>query len=471
MIYLLFITVYLFALILIGVWKSRLVKTQADFAVAGRSLSPWVLTGTMLATWIGTGSILGNAGKTYEIGISAFILPLGGVLGIAVLTAIAGKVRAYEKMTVPEIVGARYGPMARLLSVVALVTAYLVIVSYQYNAGGAVLHTVLADDNGTSWLSLEWATVVAAVFIIAYTMLAGLLGVAYTDVANGVIILGGFIIALPLLWVQAGGWTGLQALFTEMNQAEHLDFGATISFTDAINFCLPPFLLVLGDANMYQRFSAATSHQSATRATALLILGVAVAEVVIIACAWVASAMLPDAADGRHVLIHAAHQLLPTGLGALLLTTMVGIIISTADSYLLAPATSLVRDVYLLHVNPKASEKHIVLASRAIVLLLGLLAFAVSKGFAQSTTFFEKALYAYTIYGAAITPALVAAFFWRKASAPGAIASIVGGTVTTLLWEELSLLPRWMPVEVDAVVPGIIVSIMCLVIGSRLGAR
>ena len=97
-----------------------------------------MLVGTMLATWIGTGSILGNAGKTYETGMAALILPIGGTLGILILTRVAGKVRKFEKITVPEILGERYGPSARLLSLVALVTAYMVIVSYQNNSAVAV---------------------------------------------------------------------------------------------------------------------------------------------------------------------------------------------------------------------------------------------------------------------------------------------------------------------------------------------
>ena len=72
---------------------------------------------------MGTGSILGNAGKTYETGMAALILPLGSILGIVLLTKIAGKVRAFEKFTVPEILGDRFGPGARMLSVIALVIA------------------------------------------------------------------------------------------------------------------------------------------------------------------------------------------------------------------------------------------------------------------------------------------------------------------------------------------------------------
>ena len=75
MIYLNVILVYLFILMGVGIYKSRKIHTQTDFAVAGRKLTPWILVGTMLATWIGTGSILGNAGKTYETGMAALILP------------------------------------------------------------------------------------------------------------------------------------------------------------------------------------------------------------------------------------------------------------------------------------------------------------------------------------------------------------------------------------------------------------
>ena len=160
------ILLYLFTLIGIGVYKANKIKTQSDFSIAGRSLTPWVLVGTMLATWMGTGSILGNAGKTYETGLAALILPLGSVLGIIILTQIAGKVRNYEKFTVPEILGDRFGQSARIISVFALVIAYMVIVSYQYNAGGAVLSTILTDDQGQSLISVETGTIIAAVFIV-----------------------------------------------------------------------------------------------------------------------------------------------------------------------------------------------------------------------------------------------------------------------------------------------------------------
>ncbi|MCS5624321.1 MAG: sodium:solute symporter family protein [Candidatus Marinimicrobia bacterium] len=472
MIHLVVILLYLFTLIGIGMYKAGKIKTQSDFAVAGRSLTPWVLVGTMLATWMGTGSILGNAGKTYDTGMAALILPLGSILGIVLLTKIAGKVRAFEKFTVPEILRDRFGPGARMLSVIALVIAYMVIVSYQFNAGGAVLNTVLMDETGNSLISIQTGTIIAAIFIIAYTMLAGLVSVAYTDVANGIIIIFSFVIAIPIFLAQAGGFSGMAASFEAMGKPEHMNFFGVYSTMDIINFCLPPFLLIMGDANMYQRFFASKTAEGAKSATKVLIFAVLLAELMIIFSAWVASSMIPDAEVGKYVLIYAAHKLLPTFLGAIMMTTIVGIIISTADSFLLVPATTLMRDVYLNYINPNADEKKIVLLSRLLVLGLGIIAYIVSLGFAKSAGFFERALYAYTIYGAAITPSLVAALFWKGATKEGAVASILTGTVTTLLWKEAAFIQTIIPQNIynnmDEVLPAITLSVVSLVVVSLL---
>ena len=472
MIYLYTISTYLFILIGIGVYKARKINTQADFSVAGRNLTPWVLVGTMLATWMGTGSILGNAGKTYETGMAALMLPMGSILGIIFLTRIAGKVRNYEKFTVPEILGDRFGPVARILSVIALVMAYMVIVSYQYNAGGAVLHTVLINKAGESLITVETGTIIAALFIIAYTMLAGLVSVAYTDVANGLIILLSFLISIPILLAEAGGFSGMREAFETMGKADHMNFFGVYSTMNIINFCLPPFLLILGDANMYQRFFASKDAEGAKFATTTLIFAVAAAELMIIFAAWVSSSMIPEAEIGKYVLIYASHKFLPIFLSAVMMTTIIGIIISTADSFLLVPATTLMRDVYMNYVNPEANDKRIVLLSRLLVLALGIVAYIVSLGFAQSAGFFERALYAYTIYGASITPALVAALFWKRASKIGAILSISSGTVTTLLWKEAgfiqNLIPSTVYSNIDEVLPAITVSVVGLVIGSIL---
>lgn len=470
MLHLTAIIIYFLLMVYVGALKTKKVKTQADFAVAGRSLTPWVLMGTMLATWIGTGSILGSAGETYKTGLAVAILPLSSVFGMILLIGIAGKVRNYEKFTVPEIIGARYNETTRLLSVIALTIAYMVIVSYQFNAGGKVLEMILVDDSGKAILSNQVATLIAAAFIIAYTMLAGLLSVAYTDVANGILMTVTLLVVLPVLWIKAGGWTGMAAAFEAMGKPDHMKIWGVYPKLTLVNYLLPTFLLVMGDANMYQRFSSGRDARGARKATILLVFGVLLIETLIVLNAWVSSSMIPDAANGKYVMIYAANQLMHPLLGAIMLVTIVGIIVSTADSFLLVPANCLIKDVYTNYINPKADEKKIVFLSRILVLLLGIVAYFVSLGFGKSETFFKRALYAYTIYGTSITPSLVAALFWKGATSKGAVSSIASGTVITIVWKAIAdAQPEGSQsifASLDPVLPAIGVSILCLIVVS-----
>ncbi|HUU16322.1 MAG TPA: sodium:solute symporter family protein [Sedimentisphaerales bacterium] len=471
MTYLISILIYLFVLTGIGIYKSRQVRTHADFSVAGRTLSPWILVCTMLACWIGTGSIVGNAGKTYETGLAAVILPIGSVIGMILLTRIAGKARSYEVYSVPEIIGTRYGQAARLLAVIALVIAYMVIVSYQFNAGGMVLEVILTNAGGKPLITAHFATIIAAIFIITYTILAGLMSLAYTDIVTGIVVTVTLIIAFPVLWFKAGGWSGMEASFAAMGKPEHMKFLGVYSKTEIINYCLPVFLLIMGDANQYQRFFASRDARGAKTAVTFMILAVLVIESLIILEAWICSSMIPNAEHGKYVLIYAAKQFMPLILGTFFMITVVGIIISTADSFLLVPATCVIRDIYLNYINPKASEKRVIFLSRIMVLAFGIIAWLVSLAFAESTTVFEKALYAFTIYGSAITPCLVAALFWKGATKQGAIASIVSGTAMALAWEEMDFIKESLPAYLsglDAVLPAITLSVIALIFVSLL---
>ena len=233
------------------------------------------------------------------------------------------------------------------------------------------------------------------------------------------------------------------------------------SFRDVINFTLPSFLLILGDANMYQRFFASESVKSAQKATFLLFFAVVILESLIIANAWISSSMITDIAKESHVLIYAAYNFLPPIVGAIMLATIIGIIISTADSFLLVPTTILINDIYLKYSNKKYSDKMIVTLSRMLVLALGFFSYWVSRMFAADTTIFEKALYAFTIYGTAITPTLLAAFFWDKATKYGAICSILSGIVATVYFGN-----QWSLDE--AVIPALAISSTSLVLISYL---
>jgi Na+/proline symporter len=188
-------------------------------------------------------------------------------------------------------------------------------------------------------------------------------------------------------------------------------------------------------------------------------------ELMIIFTAWAASAIEWQGGalerPGR-VIAYVARDHLPLALGSLVMTTIIAVILSTAISYLLVPATALVRDLYQRFINPKASERSLVWVLRGVVVGLGVIAYIIST---YSEKFLTVALRAYPIYGTGVTPSLIAALVWRRATTQGSIASISIGVATTLVWEFSGLGER---TGVDPVLPAIALSVAALVLVSLL---
>lgn len=448
MIYLWFILAYLFLLIIVGAYRSRMVKTQADFMVAGRRLSAKVLVGTLLATWIGSGSIIAGAGLAYKRGFPALWFDAGVWVAIIVLYFIAGRVRRFAQYTVPDILEARYNKYARVLGAITTIIAYTAIASYQFKAGGWVLNLVTG-------ISVDQGIIITALFVIGYTVLAGMISVAYTDVVNGIVMILGIAFALPFLISHAGGWSSIVNNLPK----EHFQILGDMSLFEALGYSLPTMLLLLGESNMYQRFFSAKDENTAKRAVIGWISGTIVMETAIVLLAIVGSAIFLGI-EPEMVILHSARFGLPVIIGCVMLAAIVAIIVSTADSFLLVPSTNIIRDIYQRFINPEASQRKIVLYSRIVVVLLGIFAFIQVRFF---TTVLEMAIYAYTVYGVGITPAVLAAFFWKRATAAGGVTSIAAGAITTILWKVLGN-----PWGVPTVYPPLILSLSCLIFVSLL---
>lgn len=447
-IYFAVIIVYLILLIGVGAYRSKYVKTQDDFMVAGRNLSAKVLIGTLLATWMGAGSVIAAAGLAYDRGLPALWFNAGVWAALVILYLIAGRARRFGQYTVPDILEARFNKYARLLGTIVTIIAYTAIVSYQFRAGGMVLELITG-------ISIEKGIIITAVFVIGYTVLAGLISVAYTDVVNGVIMVIGLFVALPFMLSKAGGWEGVVANLPET----HFSVLGEMTLLEALGYSLPAMLLLLGESGMYQRFFSAKDERTARRATVGWLIGTIIVEALIVFLAVIGSAIFKEIAP-ETVILHSVKHALPVMIGCLCLSAIVAVIVSTADSFLLVPATNIMRDIYQRFINPNISQQKLVLYSRIVVVLLGLFAFV-------QVRFFERvlamAIYAYTMYGVGITPAVMAAFFWKRATAAGGVCSIASGMVVTIVWEVLK-----QPFGIPTVYPALGVSLVGLVFVSLL---
>jgi solute:Na+ symporter, SSS family len=446
------ILAYLTVLVGLGIYKSRGLKTGDDFLVAGRTLPAHVLVFTLLATWIGSGSLFGGAGLGYRVGFPALWQSAGAWTGIALVYFLAHRVRRIAKYTMPDILELRYGVAARVLGTIVVVIAYTTIAAYQFRGGGRLLNLVAGID-------ITQGALITMAFCVAYTALAGMLSVAYLDVGNGVAMIVGVAAAVIYLMFEAGG---VGAAFTALRPDQVALFGELDPWRDAGALFLPTMLLLMGEANMYQKFFSAKNERAARVSVVGWIIGTILVETLIVAVGVFGSVVIPglSATDSEAIVIMVANDVLPTLLGVLLVCGAAAIIVSTANSFLLTPASALMRDVYQKTINPRATDKQVLLYTRLLVVVLGLLGFLALSFF---TTILEMALWAYTMYGSAITPALLAVFLWPRVTRAGGVASIATGMIVTLGWEIYARFAGGYPYEVATVYPALVLSLLALV--------
>lgn len=461
MVYVSTIIGYLIILLTVGVLLSRRIKSKEDFLVAGRTLTAPILVGTLLATWIGSGDIFSVADLSYNHGYSSLIGSAGGWIGFTIIYFIAARVRRFGQFTVPDILEVRYNRWARLLATITTIIAYVTIVSYQFRGGGWVIN-IISDGK----ISEQMAMIFMAIFVILYTLTAGMLSVAYLDIINGIIIIGGVFLAIPFL-IKSGG--GLSIISANVTPRSHPILG-NMSLVRAVGYFVPTFLLALANANMYQRFFSAKDSREAKRSVVGFLIGVIILGVAIQSLAVIGSSMfkgLSTNESGRIILL-VAHRGVPVFAGCVLMASIVAIVVSTANSFLLVPATNIMRDIIQRFIKRDISDRSMVLGSRISLILLGACAFGLIRFFPR---ILHAAYAAYTVYGAGLTPALIATFFWKRATPTAGAISISAGMTITIGWEIANKIMGHLPLGMPAVYPALMSSVILLIVVSLSGKK
>ena len=322
------IIAYIIAIIAISVWRSRGVRGQEDFMVAGRSVSAWLLAGTLICTWIGAGSLLGGGGRVFRDGISQLWMSAGAWLGIIIIFFLAARVRRIAQYTVQDLLEKRYHPLARVLGAIVVILGSTTIFSYQLRGGAFVLEYMMG-------MPQVWGIVFTAFVIIAFTSLAGLRSIVAVDILNGILIILAIFIGLPLILMilgggdigsgldhavntapkthyevfgsqdqvvtdevvaARGGWTPQSREAIEAAEAEsgEPDSNWLLGLFWALGVFFPTFFLLLGESSIYQKFYSAKDEANAKRAVVYFLVGVVVIEIALAVFALYSSAH-PDA--------------------------------------------------------------------------------------------------------------------------------------------------------------------------------
>jgi len=233
----------------------------------------------------------------------------------------------------------------------------------------------------------------------------------------------------------------------------------------------------MGVQSMYQKFYSARSAKDAKKAVVWWTLGTIFVETVVVIIAVLAYSKLQGQIDltipkaGGKVVLMAARSLVPAPVGVLLLGAACAVVISTGMNYLLSPSTTIMRDIYQRFIKKDAGQKNLLALQKVLVVVIGVLAFLLAT---QLKSVLEMSFFAYTIYGVAITPALLAALAWKRVTKAGGLASIITGTAVSILFFIFSKVlpaekvPDGDPWGIPLIYPALIASLAALIIVSLL---
>ncbi len=422
--YLIAISVYLLALVIYGlVIAHKKVKTADDMVTGGHRIPFIILVGSLLATWCGGGGITGSAGVVYSggpwVGAITFAAP---PIGIILLYFIAGKVRKSNKVTVPEIMEARYGKTASIISALCVMLAYVGVLATQLKAAADIL-VLLCSSSGVE-LSHGMALTICTVVIVVITVGGGLVSVAYSDAVSALIMIGGFFLAIPFL-INVANSQGLT-----LPEAKTTITGG-MSGVEILGYFLPSLALMLGDQNMLQRFASAKNSDEAKKSNIGMFIGEILVVASIIALVTQAAKLYPTLETPSNVIFQVAVDYLPLAFGALVMCACMAFIVTTADSYLLSSATNLTNDIYEKYIRKDATDKQKMLVLRVTIVVFSAIAVALTLYF---PTVLALQMTAYTMYGAAITPAILFALFSKRVTPAAGLAGIIVGGLATIVW-------------------------------------
>ena len=422
--YIIAIGAYLFLLMIYGlVIAHKKVKTADDMVTGGHRIPFIILVGSLLATWCGGGGITGNASIIYNggpwVGAITFAAP---PIGIILLYFIAGKVRKSNKVTVPEIMGARYGQSASIISAVCVMLAYVGVLATQLKAAADIL-VLLCSSSGVE-ISRGLALVICTTIIVVITVGGGLVSVAYSDAISALIMIGGFFIAMPILISVANAQGAVLP-------PEKTTLTGGMSGWELLGYFLPSLALMLGDQNMLQRFASAKNSTEAKKSNIGMFIGEILVIVSIIAVVTQAARLYPTLDTPSNVFFQVSVDYLPMAFGALIMCACMAFIVTTADSYLLSSATNLTNDIYVKYIRKDATDKQKMLVLRGTIVVFSVIAVALTLYF---PTVLSLQMTAYTMYGAAITPAILFALFSKKVTPAAGIAGILVGGLATIVW-------------------------------------
>ena len=430
------LAVYLVTLLLAGVWARRESATLVGYFLAGRKLPGSVVAFSSNATGESGWLLLGLTGMGYLVGVHALWVALGEVLGVAIAWVfVARPFKAWadraEAVTVADVLEYRFADRSQRLRAAAIVIVLSMVLFYlaaQFVATGKAFQSFLG-------LSYPAGVLLGAAITIFYTSIGGFKAVAYTDVLQGVLMAVGLLVLAVVGFSAAGGWVSTLDQLAQADPALLLPMGqAGLSITGiASALSLAGVgLAFLGVPQLLVRFMAARNDRELVSGSLIAVVCIVIFDCSAIFAGIAGRVLFPGLADPETIMPQMSVQLFPPLLTGILVVVVLGAIMSTVDSLLILASSAVVRDLIQKILRPGLPMPKLSQIARVTTLVIGLAALPLALSEARVVFWFV--LFAWSGLAAAFAPVVLCGLFWRRTTAQGALAGMIGGFVTTVVW-------------------------------------
>lgn len=448
---LIIVIVFFMGLLGVSYVASRKVKNAEDFTVAGGNLNFTILLGTIIASVIGASATLGRAGKAYEVGFIIILSAFAYAVGLVLFGYLSGHIRKLNIWTIPEALGTRYGSEIRVITGFMLVLAVIALFGAQLIAMGYATIAIVGDIG----ISYNQAIFGTGLLIILYTILGGLLAVAYTDLIQAVIMVIAIGLILPGMLVAdvSGPSAAIEMIANPPEGAL-----SSLSPTFIISIFIIDIAICLVDPFLWQRAAAAKSSTDIKKA--MWISGISFLSwgLIIVSIGSLAIHLLPDVVSADAVIPELITNYMPPVIKGLCIAALMGIMMSTADTALLVAGTTVSWDMLKIF-RPETSDKVLLRTTRITILVIGLLGMIFAT---YVSGIFDILLLAYALFISAVFVPTICALFWKKATKAGALSSSLMASLTVILLYVLKMLGH-LPQEVEPIIVSLGVSFVFMV--------
>lgn len=464
---------YVIAMLVIGAYFYRRTESMTDYFLGDRKLNKWVTALSAQASDMSGWLLLGLPGAAYLGGVSAIWMALGLLAGTYLnWRFLARRLRQYTAVSTGIITLSDYleyrfrdtSKVLRLVSAVFIVIFFLIYTASGFVACGKLFSSVFG-------ISYTTAVLVGVMAVVCYTFLGGFNAVCWTDFFQGALMFFS-ILLVPIVGMMVVGGPGatvslLSILDPNYFNLFHVNGAATWgALIAAIASSLAWGLGYFGQPHILVRFMAIRSAAEIRDARHIAMVWVTFSLAAAVAVGMVGRAYLETPLAGvasERVYILMVGALFPSVIGGILLAAILAAIMSTADSQLLVSSSAISQDFYRTFLRKKASDAELVWVSRLTVLSVAAIALFLAMN--PDSSVLDLVSYAWAGFGAAFGPAFLLSLFWKRMTREGALAGIVTGGLTVLIWKQLD----GGLFAIYEILPGFLFSIMAIVLFSRVG--